>query len=45
MGFELDKDYFRDATKRLKQSRITTIDMFKEPKKSNGVRENEELVF
>ena len=32
VGFELDKDYFRDATKRLKQSRITTIDMFKEPK-------------
>jgi len=45
VGFELDGDYFRDATKRLKQARITTIDMFKEPKKSNGVRENEELVF
>lgn len=32
VGFELDEYYFRDATKRLKQSRITTIDMFKEPK-------------
>ena len=29
VGFELDEDYFRDATKRLKQARITTIDMFK----------------
>jgi len=44
VGFEL-KDYFRDANKRLKQARITTIDLFKEPKKSNGVRENEEFVF
>jgi len=43
VGFELDEDYFRDATKRLKQARITTIDMFKEPKKI--VRENEEMCF
>lgn len=38
VGFELDKDYFRDATKRLKQARITTMDMFKEPKESDGVQ-------
>ncbi len=43
VGFELDEDYFRDATKRLKQARITTIDMFKEPKKQ--ILENEEIVF
>ncbi len=33
VGFELDEDYFRDATKRLKQARTTTIDMFKPVKK------------
>ncbi len=43
VGFELDKDYFRDATKRLKQARITTIDMFKELKKP--IRKNEEFIF
>ncbi len=43
VAFEIDKDYFRDGTKRLKQTRITTIDMFKEPKKQ--ILENEEIVF
>jgi len=40
VGFELDEDYFRDATKRLEQSRITTIDMFKEPKIEGFKQEN-----
>lgn len=40
VGFELDEDYFRDAIKRLKQSRITTIDMFKEPKIEGLKQEN-----
>lgn len=40
VGFELDKDYFRDATKRIKQARTTTIDMFKEPKIEDFKQEN-----
>jgi len=40
VGFELDEDYFRDANKRLKQARITTIDMFKEPKIRGLKQEN-----
>ena len=43
VGFELDKDYFRDATKRLKQARTTTIDMFKQPKPKIAIQESMKL--
>ncbi len=43
VGFELDEDYYRDATKRLKQARNTTIDMFKEPKPKAEIQESMEL--
>ena len=43
VALEKDPDYFRDASKRLKQARITTIDMFKETKPKIAIQESMEL--